>query len=41
MMERIKSKVAPETIAKPVVSTEGVTGDIDYAGIVDEENKKK
>ena len=41
MMERIKSKVAPETIANPVVSTEGVTGDIDYAGIVDEENKKK
>lgn len=41
MMERIKSKVAPETIAKPAVTVEGITGDIDYAGIVDEENKKK
>lgn len=41
MMERIKSKVAPETIAKPVAAAEGITGDIDYAGIVEEENKKK
>lgn len=41
MMERIKAKVAPETIAKPVAGVEAATGDIDYAGIVDEENKKK
>ena len=41
MMERIKAKVTPETIAKPVGSIEGITGDIDYAGIVEEENKKK
>lgn len=41
MMERIKSKVAPETIAKPVAGVESATGDIDYAGIVEEENKKK
>lgn len=41
MMERIKSKVAPETIAKPVAGIESATGDIDYAGIVEEENKKK
>lgn len=41
MMERIKSKVVPEAVEKPVVSAESITGDIDYAGIVDEENKKK
>lgn len=41
MMERIKSKITPEPIAKPVAGTESITGDIDYAGIVDEENKKK
>lgn len=41
MMERIKSRVTPETIAKPVAGIETATGDIDYAGIVDEENKKK
>lgn len=41
MMERIKSKVAGETVAKPVTPVDGVTGDVDYAGIVDEENKKK
>lgn len=41
MMERIKAKVTPETIAKPVIGFETATGDIDYAGIVEEENKKK
>ena len=41
MMERIKSKVGAQTIAKPVSSSNNATGDIDYAGIVDEENKKK
>lgn len=41
MMERIKGKVAGETVAKPVAGIESATGDIDYAGIVDEENKKK
>lgn len=40
MMERIKSKVAPETVTKPSATAETVTGDIDYAGIVDDENKK-
>lgn len=40
MMERIKSKVAPEAVAKPAASANAATGDIDYAGIVDEENKK-
>lgn len=42
MMERIKAKVAPEAVAKPATTTvDSATGDIDYAGIVDEENKKK
>lgn len=41
MMERIKTKVTPETVSKPSDNTNTSTGDIDYAGIVDEENKKK
>lgn len=41
MMERIKAKVTPEMISKPVESVDAATGDIDYAGIVEEENKKK
>ena len=41
MIERVKGKVAPETVAKPDVSDSALTGDIDYAGIVAEENKKK
>lgn len=41
MMDRIKAKVTPETVAKPIASAETATGDIDYAGIVEEENKKK
>ncbi|MDE6691313.1 MAG: hypothetical protein K2K04_05010 [Clostridia bacterium] len=40
MMDRIKTKVAPEAVAKPASSANAATGDIDYAGIVDEENKK-
>ena len=39
MMERVKSKVAPEAVARPVENP--ATGEIDYAGIIDEENKKK
>lgn len=41
MNERIKPRLYPETVAKPASSTENETGDIDYAGIVAEENKKK
>ena len=40
MMERIKAKVAPEPVAR-AAEAPVATGDIDYAGIVDEENKKK
>ncbi len=39
MIERIKPKVAPEAVARPVENP--ATGEIDYAGIIDEENKKK
>lgn len=39
MMERVKGKVSPEAVAHP--KAESATGDIDYAGIIDEENKKK
>lgn len=39
MIERIKGKVAPEAVASPAAASS--TGDIDYAGIVAEENKKK
>lgn len=39
MIERIKGKVAPEAVANPAAASS--TGDIDYAGIVAEENKKK
>ncbi len=41
MMERIKAKVTPEMVSKPVGDVNSFTGDIDYAGIVEEENKKK
>ena len=41
MVERIKSKISPDSVARPATSAETATGDIDYAGIVDEENKKK
>lgn len=39
MMERLKSKVAPEAVTRPIDNP--ATGEIDYAGIIDEENKKK
>lgn len=41
MIERVKGKVAPETVARPEPVEGAATGDIDYAGIVAEENKKK
>lgn len=41
MIDRIKSKVAPEAVAKPEASDISSTGDIDYEGIVAEENNKK
>lgn len=41
MMERVKGKVAPEMVARPAASADTATGDIDYAGIVEEENRKK
>ncbi len=41
MIERVKARITPETVAKPDGSGAFSTGDIDYAGIVAEENKKK
>lgn len=41
MIERVKGKVAPEAVANPDSTGVTATGDIDYAGIVAEENKKK
>ena len=41
MIERVKGKVAPETVANAGMVDAASTGDIDYAGIVAEENKKK
>lgn len=41
MIERVKGKVAPEAVAAADVADASSTGDIDYAGIVAEENKKK
>jgi hypothetical protein len=41
MIERVKGAIAPEIVSKPAASSASATGDIDYAGIVDEENKKK
>lgn len=41
MIERVKGKVAPETVANPEATDAVSTGDIDYAGIVAEENKRK
>lgn len=41
MIERVKGKVATETVANPEATDAVSTGDIDYAGIVAEENKKK
>lgn len=42
MMDRIKAKVATETVTKPAETvTVGATGDIDFDGIIAAENKKK
>lgn len=41
MIERVKGKVASEAVARPETVGAASTGDIDYAGIVAEENKKK
>ncbi len=41
MIERVKGKVAPETVANPEATDAVSTGDIDYAGIVAEKKKKK
>lgn len=41
MMERLKGKVASEPVAKPASETNDATGDIDYATLIEEENKKK
>lgn len=40
-IERVKGKIAPEKIANTETLDAISTGDIDYAGIVAEENKKK
>ena len=41
MMERIKAKVAPERVATPASEAATSTGDINFEGIIAEENKKK
>ncbi len=41
MMERLKAKVAPETVSKPATDISDATGDINFDGIIAEENKKK
>lgn len=41
MMERIKGQITPDTVAKPASIAEDITGDVDIAGIIAEENKKK
>lgn len=41
MVERIKGKVATEPIAKPITAADDATGDIDYADLIEEENRKK
>lgn len=41
MMERIKAKVAPEAVAKPAYAAPEATGDINFDGIIAEENNKK
>lgn len=41
MIERIKDKIAPESVSKPDGLDVSATGDIDYAGIVVKENKRK
>lgn len=41
MVERIKGKVVSEPVAKPASTPVDQTGNIDYATLIDEENKKK
>lgn len=41
MIERVKSKIAPEAVSKPEGDDVSATGDIDYAGIVAKENENK
>lgn len=45
MLERIKPRITPETVTKPDPETkpdyDGLTGDIDYDGIMEIEKKKK
>ena len=41
MIDRIKGKVAPKSVSKPEDVGIAATGEIDYAGIVVEENRKK
>lgn len=41
MLERIKPRIAPNAVTKPETDNLTSTGNIDYAGIVEEENKKK
>ena len=41
MIERIKVKVPTETVAKPASSANEATGEVDYAALIEEENKKK
>ena len=41
MVERIKGKVATEPVAKPITAADDATGDIDYADLIEEENRKK
>lgn len=41
MIERVKGKVATEKVASADAISSNATGDVDYAGIIAEENKKK
>ena len=41
MIGRVKGKIAPEAVSKPEDASVTSTGDIDYAGIIDAENKRK
>ena len=41
MIERVKGKVSTEKVASADAISSNVTGDVDYEGIIAEENKKK
>ena len=41
MMERIKAQTGKETVTKPATENAEMTGLIDYAGVIAEENNKK